>query len=398
MVAQHDVGSESGDGETAGWDEALAEIGGDSSEDSGTDLSSEAEPAPLETEVAPQCVVVRDEALHLIGLDEADQAAQLDLVPRGSRMICDERLDEWGVQIGDHLVITKTHLGGTVSEAEALGTSDKILRFQRVVVAAMVRAMERERWRQRASSIVRPPTGSAPRLVVYLEFVAYDGVDLTLAVATKPLGRKVRLTITDAAGHNLRAEWQIVAEKGESWNTITILCDVHVTIGTHTKTDEAAETAISSMIAVSLSLAGAGNMSLLRASLRKVLAARLADLSRAADCPVVLGEDVGLVYLQRCGERGPSRNHVQVHGGGLAKRSPLRVLRERERNREGRSGGIVPTIRAGVAWPLSLDIPASQVGGSKQSSPASWASHKHAWSIEQGLRGLRQVLFRGGVC
>lgn len=55
LAALPDIGSDSGDGETTGWDDALAEIGGESSGDFGTDLSSEAEPGPLEADRSVSC-------------------------------------------------------------------------------------------------------------------------------------------------------------------------------------------------------------------------------------------------------------------------------------------------------------------------------------------------------
>lgn len=129
--------------------------------------------------------------------------------------------------------------------------------------------------------------------------------------AQEKFERKVRLSITDGAGYNLRAERHSC---GPEWARLHLLCDVHVIAGIHSKVFSIVDKTVSSMIGTSLSLQGAGTMSLFRIALRRVLARDLVLVYQAPDAEAqafrtlvldtFLGNDFGKasvrVALGRC--------------------------------------------------------------------------------------------------
>ena len=84
--------------------------------------------------------------------------------------------------------------------------------------------------------------------------------------------RRIRLSITDAAGYNTRAE-KYSGQPGAA--KLHFLCDTHVLAGLHTKTFNLLSGPVDGMIKTSLCLQGAGTMGFFRRSLRKVLAEKL---------------------------------------------------------------------------------------------------------------------------
>lgn len=83
--------------------------------------------------------------------------------------------------------------------------------------------------------------------------------------------RRIRLSVTDAAAPNLKAERSILAER-PSWHGLHLLCHVHVWARIHGRVFKFCDETTSGMIAVTLSLSDAGHMSLFRAAFRQVLA------------------------------------------------------------------------------------------------------------------------------
>lgn len=95
-------------------------------------------------------------------------------------------------------------------------------------------------------------------------------------------GFKVRLAVSDSLKSNIKAERSMAAERGPTWSSLTLECEVHKVAGVQTKTLGLLEEEVSLMVNLSLSLRLAGNMKRFRACLRRVVASRLKILDGAA--------------------------------------------------------------------------------------------------------------------
>lgn len=87
--------------------------------------------------------------------------------------------------------------------------------------------------------------------------------------------RRIRIAMTDAAAYKTKCERHIMEGRSSACTHIHLYCDVHVLAGIHRRVYDVVDGTISGMIAVALSVSHAGQVSMLRMSLRKVLAARL---------------------------------------------------------------------------------------------------------------------------
>lgn len=82
--------------------------------------------------------------------------------------------------------------------------------------------------------------------------------------------RRIRLTTTDGATTNFKAERSIVRDS-EGWQSIHLDCIVHTTSGIHTKVFGLVREEVSGMLAVSLSLSHSNQMTLFRLAFQRVL-------------------------------------------------------------------------------------------------------------------------------
>ena len=85
--------------------------------------------------------------------------------------------------------------------------------------------------------------------------------------------RRVRLTITDSAGYNLRAERN--HRRSADTPVIHLLCDVHIVSNIHKKTFSLVQSVVQGTQRVSTSLQGGGTMTVFRKACRRVLAKEL---------------------------------------------------------------------------------------------------------------------------
>ena len=81
--------------------------------------------------------------------------------------------------------------------------------------------------------------------------------------------RVIRVSMSDSAGYNLRAEKH---SRDASVSRIHLLCDAHIVAGVHQKVNSLLSVGISGMVKASLSLQGGGTISVFRRCLRRVLA------------------------------------------------------------------------------------------------------------------------------
>ena len=92
--------------------------------------------------------------------------------------------------------------------------------------------------------------------------------------------RRIRIAVTDAAASNLLAERAVLGER-ESWHGLHLLCHVHVWARIHLRVYRLCDNVTSGMVACSLSLSDSGQMSLFRASFRRVLSKELEIIREA---------------------------------------------------------------------------------------------------------------------
>ena len=143
--------------------------------------------APSEGEVAAMLEAVRGPVPH-----EADEGDEL-VVPvcaedrlgqswvvalhQGARTP-DDDLDIAAVQVADFLLKEKVHMNSTTAEAAALSVDRKWLRESQVTVADAGWHLERGAWRGLERSLVA--AGPDVEVLNYVDYAAYDGVDLKL--------------------------------------------------------------------------------------------------------------------------------------------------------------------------------------------------------------------------
>ena len=86
---------------------------------------------------------------------------------------------------------------------------------------------------------------------------------------------KARVATSDRLAANMKAERQLVADRGSSWLSLQSPCDVHCVSGAQGKTFALIPEVLASMVNFSLSLRVSGNMARFRSCLRAVVATRL---------------------------------------------------------------------------------------------------------------------------
>ena len=82
------------------------------------------------------------------------------------------------VAVSQHFLEEKQHVCSLDAEAYHLGTNEKKVRRNRFLSAACALEMEKQQWRSIERSLASAATANQLRLLSYLEFVTYDGVDL----------------------------------------------------------------------------------------------------------------------------------------------------------------------------------------------------------------------------
>ena len=86
---------------------------------------------------------------------------------------------------------------------------------------------------------------------------------------------KIRVATTDQALANMSAEKAILHDRGDSWGSLHLPCNMHVVAKAFTKTFSLCEQHISGMVNLALSLSMGGNMGKFREALADVAASRL---------------------------------------------------------------------------------------------------------------------------
>lgn len=293
---------------------------------------------------------------------------KFDALARASRTVDDKELDAHMVDASTYFVTIKVNVANDESTANLLQTDRKLVRAARSLSACAAVQLERAMWRWLETLLADHAAAGTVKLVCFLEFVSYDGVDLKvetkaetktsqhlLAGAAPPvvdhpdgvapaapassydvcvgkakllnldseaamilevrgklvairtqfltwlqcvdrntgeaiLGallqqscgtdarekfiRRVRVATTDAAGYNFRAENGWKAQHPQS-SHLHFRCDVHVTSAVISTVFGLLPQCIKGMTAIALSLGQFGQISLFRASFRKVLSQML---------------------------------------------------------------------------------------------------------------------------
>ena len=103
--------------------------------------------------------------------------------------VSDDFLNETTVRIATHFLAGKSHHASTAAEAESLGSSRRYVRTMRILSASLAHQLETHTWAAVQRAIVERASepNTDVQLLLYIEFDAYDIVDLTLGVKGKQL-------------------------------------------------------------------------------------------------------------------------------------------------------------------------------------------------------------------
>lgn len=82
--------------------------------------------------------------------------------------------------------------------------------------------------------------------------------------------RRVRVAMTDGAAYNKKCERHMVSER-DGWQTIHILCNIHIVAGIYRKTFGLMQSFVDNMVVYSLSLRPTGQMAAFRRAFRRVI-------------------------------------------------------------------------------------------------------------------------------
>lgn len=114
----------------------------------------------------------------------SEASPPLVLFAAKSRTIPDEELHQKTFEAAEHLVIHKEGVGTTTKESKELGLDRKTVRDVRALTAAVCFHFERQSWENMVATLAKEASRGGARLLLYLEFVSYDGVDMWLESKT----------------------------------------------------------------------------------------------------------------------------------------------------------------------------------------------------------------------
>lgn len=153
------------------------ELGGDDEQQDADMDGDEEEPDPTADAAAQRALAL----CHGHGGDVVGVGAGLDSLALLSRTRTDATLDATNLSVAEYFVGLKTHVGNSSLEASGLGVDRKKLRRMRSLTASAAVHMERHCWSQLADTLAEQASAGKVKLLCYMEFLSYDGLDLKVA-------------------------------------------------------------------------------------------------------------------------------------------------------------------------------------------------------------------------